>query len=393
MKTRIATHPWISFHVDLREITHSTWMLLGEAESKCNHIAGIPLEPETAKVLFNVYLAKGALATTAIEGNTLTETDAQKIVEGTLVVPPSKEYLKREIENIIDACNRIAADRDDATGDLGVSLICEFNANVLDGIPIEAHVVPGKIRTIDVGVSRYKAPAHGECAELLQGMCDWLNSPALRQDGDHTIAYALIRAVLAHLYLAWIHPFGDGNGRTARLLEHYILINAGVPMPAAQLLSNHYNVTRSEYYRQLAKSSQTGGDVMQFMTYAIQGFVDGLKEQLDHIDRQQWTVAWTNYVHRQFHDRESPAEIRRKHVVLDLGEKTVTVPELRTLSPRVAAEYSKKQEKTLARDVNTLIEMNLIVRADGKIRAKREAILAFLPPRRQAPPRRDDEGA
>ena len=56
-----------------------------------------------------------------------------------------------------------------------------------------------------------------------------------------------------------------------------ILVISGVPAPAAHLLSNHYNQTRSEYYRQLGRASQSGGDVLPFITYAVRGFVDGLR--------------------------------------------------------------------------------------------------------------------
>lgn len=49
--------------------------MLGEAASKCEHIAGVPLRPSVAQELHRLYLAKGALATTAIEGNTLTENE------------------------------------------------------------------------------------------------------------------------------------------------------------------------------------------------------------------------------------------------------------------------------------------------------------------------------
>ncbi|CED92167.1 Fido domain [Actinomyces succiniciruminis] len=66
---------------------------------------------------------------------------------------------------------------------------------------------------------------------------------------------AFILATLAHLHLTWIHPFGDGNGRMSRLLEFELLIRAGVPVPAAHLLSDHYNKTRDMYYSIL---EQTG---------------------------------------------------------------------------------------------------------------------------------------
>src|SRR6266436_58210 len=74
MRTFERTHSWISFRIDLRQARPQLWLLLGEAASKCEHIAGVPLRPATAQSLHQLYLAKGALATTAIEGNTLTET-------------------------------------------------------------------------------------------------------------------------------------------------------------------------------------------------------------------------------------------------------------------------------------------------------------------------------
>ncbi len=65
-------------------------------------------------------------------------------------------------------------------------------------------------------------------------------------------AVTVAKAVLAHLYIAWIHPFADGNGRTARLVEFQILAQSGlIPLPAANLLRDHYNKTRDRYYAEL----------------------------------------------------------------------------------------------------------------------------------------------
>lgn len=87
------THPWITFRLDLGRFPWSLWMLLGEAQSRIDHLCGVPLRPMTAEMLHRVYLAKGAMATTAIEGNTLSEEDVLKHLDGRLEVPPSKEYL------------------------------------------------------------------------------------------------------------------------------------------------------------------------------------------------------------------------------------------------------------------------------------------------------------
>jgi Fic family protein len=367
-------------------------MLLGEAASKCEHIANVPLRPSTAEELHRLYLAKGVLATTAIEGNTLSEEEVIKHLEGKLQLPPSKEYLAREIDNIVIVCNQIAQEvRTGNPPSLNVAQIREFNRRVLDTLDVGEGVVPGNIRTHSVGVARYRGAPAEDCEYLLDRLCSWLNGTDFEPPQDlpelHTV-YAIIKAVLAHLYLAWIHPFGDGNGRTARLIEFMILVTSGVPGPAAHLLSNHYNQTRSEYYRQLDRASQSGGQVLPFINYAVRGFVDGLRAQLDRIRAQQWDVTWENYVHEKFRSRTSPSDVRRRHLLLDLSDHDEPVPsgKLRDISPRVAAAYAKKTAKTLSRDFNALLEMGLLESTRQGYRAKKEIILGFLPLRRNPGP-------
>jgi Fic family protein len=212
-----------------------------------------------------------------------------------------------------------------------------------------------------------------------------LNSETFEPKQGNEIICAVLKAILAHLYLAWIHPFGDGNGRTARMIEFQILISSGVPSPAAHLLSNHYNQTRTEYYRQLDSASKSGGDVLPFVNYAVTGFLDQLRDQLDVVWAQQWDVAWRNYVHEAFKDQGSKADIRRRRLALDLSLKEDPVPlsKLPEVSVRLAAAYAKKTKKTLTRDVGTLIKMNLLKRQKAGYVANKELILGFLPARAQ----------
>ena len=76
------THPWLSFMLDLSPAPWQMWLLAGEAISKCEHLEGVALSPAAANELMKVYLAKGSAATTAIEGNTLSEEEARKRVDG-----------------------------------------------------------------------------------------------------------------------------------------------------------------------------------------------------------------------------------------------------------------------------------------------------------------------
>lgn len=83
-------------------------------------------------------------------------------------------------------------------------------------------------------------------------------------------------------------------------------------MPAAHPPSNHYNATRTEYYRQLEDASESGGDVVPFIRYAMQGFVDGIRQQVLIVWGQQYADRWERFIYETFGGHvSSNAEKRR----------------------------------------------------------------------------------
>jgi len=382
-RTYHKTHPWMNFQLDLRRVDYTLWIQLGEVQAKCEQVAGIPLLPDIEEHLLEVFLAKGASATTAIEGNTLSEEEALKLIRGELELPPSKEYLGQEIRNIAIACGKIAEGV--LSGNLrklSVQWIEELNALVQRALPPKRDVFPGVIRRHDVGVGRYRGAPPQDCEYLLRELCRWLNSESFLPDENRRITFGILKAIMAHLYVAWIHPFGDGNGRTARLVEFQLLLSCGVPAVAAHLLSIHYNMTRAEYYRQLDMSGRSRGDTFPFIKYALQGLIEGLNEQILTIEKHQLKVLWKSYVHETFRNKVSVTDIRRRQLVVDLTEASEPVPimHLRYISPRIAEAYAGKTDRTIRRDVNALERMGLIRRGEGGVELNRERLTAFLSP-------------
>lgn len=380
----LETHPWIAFRLDLKGAPWQLWNHVGEAHSKCRHLARTPLPPLLAHKMERVYLAKGALASAAIEGNSLSEEQAVAAVEGNLELPRSQEYLQQELENVIGAIASIEAEiHEGGRFELTPEKLRDLNRKILAGLTVEDHVVPGEFRVggVAVGTVYRGAPAE-DCEFLVQSMCDWLNGQDFRRDGDddaELFLHAFLRAVVAHLYIAWIHPFGDGNGRTARLVEFGILTAAGIPSVAAHLLSNHYNATRSNYYRQLDYASKSGGDLIPFLAYAAEGFVGELQQQLNDVHELIVQATWVNYVHSVFPDRTVTAR-RQRDLVLSLpAESFVPRASLSTLTPQLAEAYINKKSKTVTRDLNALAKLELIERGPEGIRARREIMLSFLP--------------
>jgi Fic family protein len=387
MRTFERTHPWLKFQLDLRDADWTLWMHLGEVASKCEHLAGAPLRPDVAAEVHQIFLAKGAGATTAIEGNTLTEEEVLRHIRGTLELPPSQAYLMQEVDNIVDACNAIsqAVVGPGKNPDITPELICHYNRQVLRKLDVRDEVDPGALRKHSVVVGNvYRGAPAEDCEFLLAEMCSWLGKDFTHPDKEMRLPLAVVKAAIAHLYLAWIHPFGDGNGRTARLLEFHILLEAGVPLPAAHLLSDHYNRTRTEYYRQLDRASKSGGNVIPFICYACRGMVDGLRQQISLVRAQQQRVAWENHVHEVFRERKSSdTQKRQRDLVLALGEQPgfVEVSKIPDLNSRLARAYAHLTPKAVQRDLNEIEKTGLVVRTHGRVRAKREIILAFLPAR------------
>jgi len=384
-----SSHPWITFQLRLPPDRLHLWLRLGEVTSKIEHLAGVPLRPDLARELHEIYLAKGALATTAIEGNTLSEEQVKLQIEGKLSLPKSQQYLQQEVQNILDVCNREAAELVAIGGNtppqLSVDLIKAYNRDVLKGLALDADVVPGEIRSHSVLVGNvYRGAPAADCEFLLGRLCEWLNGidfePA---EEELRIPLALVKAVVAHVYLAWIHPFGDGNGRTARLVEFHLLFASGVPLPAAHLLSDHYNLTRTEYYRELARASGSGGDLIPFISYALQGFLDGIRAQIGRVREQQMRVAWENYVHDRFRQfKVSPTQKRRRDLVLELtAHDWVDTGGVALLTPQIARDYATAGDRMLQRDLNAIAALNLVERRHGKVRARTELVRAFLPHR------------
>jgi hypothetical protein len=164
-------------------------------------------------------------------------------------------------------------------------------------------------------------------------------------------------------------------------------VAAGLPVPAAHVLSDHYNRTRDRYYQVLARTSRGRYPVEDFIEYALQGMVDELREQIEDVRQQQLQVTWENFIHDVFRDRDTAAGRRQKYLMLDLPVAESPIAKIREVSPRVAAAYAGKHQKTTTRDLNELAGMELISisRARRTARPKREIIQAFLPARATPP--------
>ncbi len=385
------THPWIRFRLDPHEAPGRVWFLLGQAVARAELLGGALIPSRESEALHRTFLVKGARATAAIEGNTLTEAEVGARLAGKRDLPRSRAYLGVEVDNVLRACNGVTEELL-AGGHLPLhrTRIEAWNETILRGL--EDHVaeeaVLGVIRSHSVVVGRYRGAPAEDCVHLLDRLALWLeqglHAPAT-PDRDDRMATGILRGILAHLWLAWIHPFGDGNGRVARLAELFFLLRAGLPTPACHLPSNHYYRTRDEYYRQLDRSSRARGgrgDPWGFVVYALDGLVDGLKEQASLVERGQRRLAWPGFVRERIGGRPNVVRERRNNLALVLGAAESPLSRVALQNhPRLARSYARRTGKTLTRDLNWLVARGVAKRTPHGFRARMERLQALRPQR------------
>ncbi|CAD6195156.1 unnamed protein product [Caenorhabditis auriculariae] len=189
--------------------------------------------------------------TVAIEGNTLSLGQTRAILESGMAIPGKSIREHNEVLGM-DAALRflnhslLASDADSITFDD----ILEMHRRVLGHAdPVEA----GRLRTTQVYVGRFTPVAPQYVREQMFELVEWLNDPQTLEMDPVELA------AIAHYKLVLVHPFTDGNGRTARLLLNLILMRSGFPPVILPVES------RAEYYATLNVANL--GDLRPFVRY------------------------------------------------------------------------------------------------------------------------------
>lgn len=363
------------------KLTKESWFLLGQCEVYVKAISNTPILPEHHRKLLNVSLIKGAQATTAIEGNTLSQEEIEQIQKGKHM-PPSKEYQEIEVRNILNAFNTLLEEVvfEDKAHTISPDLIKRFHKIVGKGLGEHFDAIPGQFRTDNRIVGKYLCPDYQYVPELVQSFCDWLVKEFHYNEGQNFYE-VVIQAIVSHVYLEWIHPFGDGNGRTGRLLEFYILLRGGNPDIASHILSNHYNETRTAYYRQLENATKRR-DLTDFIQYALLGLRDGLASTLNVIQRSLFEISWQKLIYDRFAAktyRKRDVFKRQRELILSYPtDKGLSLNEIVLLTPSLARKYAKLSERTVKRDIDELVNMNLLLMKNRKYIANDQLVRGYF---------------
>lgn len=246
------------------------------------------------------------------------------------------------------------------------SLIRELHSILTAGVPHEFNQ-PGTYRNETVGYTEVGDQAHGgiyrpprilkDIQDLMNVYVEWVNSEELTSRGP------FVRAALAHYHFSLIHPFFDGNGRTARLIEAIILQAANVRY-VPKMLSNYYYRHLDDYCVAFSSTIRNKGkDVTPFLEFCLEGVVESLVDMKGRI-----TVPIRRLVFRellvQLKDRKelTARQFDLLSLLLD-APRGFTLNDLMNDRP-FSLLYKKVTKQTARRDVKRLLELSLILETD-----------------------------
>jgi len=240
------------------------------------------------------------------------------------------------------------------------ALILEVHRRLVTGCD-DDHCPPGRLRERDqnvtFGVPRHRGCEGGKkCDEAMHGLVEAARTVFRGHD-------PLIQALALHYHFAAMHPFLDGNGRTARALEALMLQQMGLRDTLFIAMSNYYYEQKAGYLNALNETREAGHDLTPFLKFALKGIESQCRLLLSEIRLQVERALYRNTVTDLFGRLKSPRRrvMSDRHVQLLnllLDEEEMKLSDLKT---RTAHFYRVKNPyKALIRDLNVLIELGAI---------------------------------
>lgn len=265
-------------HHDLRLLAPVFSSPLVDVLTDLEHLRRLEMRGSTPLPVFlqlkQVFHLLESLASARIEGNHTTLADYIETKVTAPVGTPSDTL--REIENI-EAAMRHVEETVQPHEPISEHLIRSLHAVTVEGLEREGDRTPGAYRNgaVKIAQAEHQPPDAIQVPAYMQELVDFVN----RADAPK---YDLMKVALAHHRFAWIHPFGNGNGRLVRLLTYALLVKYGFRVSAMGRLLNPAAVfcsDRNYYYSMLAEADKGTDTALEaWCTYVLTGVRDELRK-------------------------------------------------------------------------------------------------------------------
>jgi Fic family protein len=222
-------------------------------------------------------------ASTSIEGNPLPLTDVKRLLKSS---PTQLRHSEREVVNYNQVLTWLDEIRE---APLDTNVLLRIHAGVMDGL-LPAHQTghfrqePVIIHEPRAGDILFLPPDHGDVARLMEELLGFVQTS---RELD-----PLLRAGLFHKQFVIIHPFMDGNGRTARLATNHLLNGLGLRLAGLFSFENYHNQNVGRYFRQVGAFGNyyevaDSLDFTPWLEYFAEGILDELQRVAKNLERHR----------------------------------------------------------------------------------------------------------
>lgn len=344
-------------------ITNKILKNIGQIEAAKEVIENAPLVPSFEKQFQSDAVVRTVYHGTHIEGNDLTLIQTKKVLEGEAVVARA-----RDIQEIINYRNVIGL-LDDLTYKRG-----GYDAAILKDIQkvvVEKIVSPdkqGDFRKSQVVIKNeetqeiiLRPPAFAQVGYLIDEFMAWLNSPEAQD------VHPILLAGIVHYVIVAIHPFVEGNGRTARAFTTLVLNRRGYDIKRFFSLEEHFDEDPAAYYNAFAEVDKQSPDISERdLTPWLEYFTSVVAIELNKIKEKVRRLSMDTRLKVKIGSQVALSE-RQMRLVEYLSDRGgAGMSELRSVLKMVS-------EDTILRDLRDLVAKG-ILKKEGSTKASRYVI-------------------
>lgn len=323
-------------------ITPKVANVLIRIEAVRQAIANLPITPLVLKTLRETARLYATHYSTMIEGNRLTQEEVAQVVQSNKHFP-GRERDENEVKGYyaaLDELEKMVARNDS----LNEKTIQTLHALVMAEGKVKVKPTPYRdgqnvIKDSMSGKIVYMPPEAKDVSGLMKALVDWVN--------EQDELPRPITAGITHYQFATIHPYYDGNGRTARLLTTLILHQGSYDLKGIYSLEEYYAKNLQAYYDALTVGpshnyylGRAEADITQWVEY----FCEGMAEAFEKVKQRAAEVARSGVTDQSDLLRKLDAR-QRKALELFHTQETVTAKDIGQLfgfKPRTSSELCRK---------------------------------------------------
>lgn len=340
------------------QITHNLLTYISSIEASKALIDSAPLVPSWEAKFRDDALIRTVHFGTKIEGNDLSKEQAQQVIHfkgdaKDLSEKTGVTARERDIQEVINYRNVLLwIDQQKVTQekpDFSLSTLHTLHSytmqNLLDSSEIgsfrQKQVI---VRGVGDGNVVFRPPISVEVPFLVSELFDWVNDP------QNVHIHPIFKAAIVHYQLVYIHPYVEGNGRTARAFATLVLYLLGYDFKRFFSIEQYFDNDVEQYYKALLSVQQKPN---ADMTYWMEYFCYGLAVEIDKVKHQVQKLSKDLKLKKELGAQVALSE--RQIILLELlqNQGSMTSDDAQKVLPNISVD-------TVLRDIRDLIQKGVV---------------------------------